>query len=425
MIRKNKADYIFGLCRWPSLLLGLLVLTGCSSTPEQSISVKGYVTEIAQSQHLNIDWPNLSKTYKLADHHGYGTSDAKIAQPIFNNEVVLIGLTKVKGKWKAHIGEEKNGEELAINLATGDITLLAHARPYKPILGGNEPPKVQHIFSPDINAMCAKGLLTIFGNEQGRDLCNSNFSYISADYNVVEIFSDAVTSLGQAVVLTKFYKVKFDGESIKDVLNETKIYEHLINVAADKRYKDFEYDYNDSMVNKIKLGAFVEKYGQISQLRNHAYIVTARQQAREFELTTANKIDKLRFVINKYEGDDGDKLLHQAKMRLQKLENDENIKSEFAKAEAQKAAENKRMELQRKNLKEKRELENWRKNLSLGDDTFCGRIVDVNSNSTMFKLAISAKLPGYGNEQWVHINELYQPWRGCMNRNGILTPNYN
>lgn len=412
MMKMSNSNYFFGLYRWPFLLLCLLIISGCSSTTKQNLSPNEYVTKISHSPYSNIDWPHLSKTYKLANQHGYGTSDAKRAKPVFNNDVVLVGLTKENDKWKAHIGANKEGEELAVNLVTGNITLLAEARPFVPPAVNLSP--LINKFPPDIHATCSKGLLTAFGDNETRNLCNSEFSYISTDYHPGEIIAEAITSLGQAVVLTKTYKVKLDVERIRTALEETKIYEHLVNLAADRYYNEFESEYKNSMLNKVYLESFVDKYGHIAQLRNHEYLVSAHKQARVFELTTADEIDKLRAVINRYEGEDRDKLLSQAKIRLQKLIDQETRKAEYARAEGE-----------RKILELKKELEHWRKNLRLGDDTFCGRIIEVNNNSTMFKLAISAKLPGYANEQWVHVNDIYQPWRGCINYNGNLTPQDN
>jgi hypothetical protein len=410
MIKKSNANYILGLSRWPSLFLCLIVISSCGSTPKQSAIVKAHVTHTSESPYLSIDWPNLSKTYMLADQHGYGTSDAQRAKPVFNTDVVLIGLNEVNGKWQAHIGEEKEGEELAINLVTGRVTLLAEAEAYTTMLGGKRA-GLQSTFSSDIHALCYKGLLNVFDNNEGRNLCSSKFSFLSADYDVAEVFIDAVTSLGQATMLTKFYKVKFDEEALRSVLEETNIYQYLINLAADRYYNQFESDYKNAMLNRANFQSFVEKYDRVAQLQNHEYLASAREQARVLALTTADTKDKLISVINKYEGADSDNLLSQAKSRLQNLVDEETKKAEFAKVEAEK-----------KRVKAKRELDNWRKNLRLGDSTFCGRIVELNDNSTMFKLALSAKLPGFGTEQWVHINDLYQPWRGCINQNGNLSP---
>ncbi|KGK00365.1 hypothetical protein [Thalassotalea sp. ND16A] len=68
-------------------------------------------------------------------------------------------------------------------------------------------------------------------------------------------------------------------------------------------------------------------------------------------------------------------------------------------------------------------LNKWRKTVKVGDNTFCGRVIEANSNQTMFKLALSVKLSGYSSEQWIHIDNIYQPWQGCKNVNGNLSPN--
>lgn len=66
------------------------------------------------------------------------------------------------------------------------------------------------------------------------------------------------------------------------------------------------------------------------------------------------------------------------------------------------------------------ELEKWRGSLSIGSDTFCGPVIDI--NQVMVKIAVKVPLPGYSSEAWLKRSELYPPSYGCQNRNGVLSP---
>lgn len=66
------------------------------------------------------------------------------------------------------------------------------------------------------------------------------------------------------------------------------------------------------------------------------------------------------------------------------------------------------------------ELESWRKGLSVGDQTFCGRVIDV--KYPMFEIAISNPLQGFSDTIWLEKDKVFKPWVGCNNRNNQLTP---
>ena len=66
------------------------------------------------------------------------------------------------------------------------------------------------------------------------------------------------------------------------------------------------------------------------------------------------------------------------------------------------------------------ELESWRKGLSVGDQTFCGRVIDV--KYPMFEIAIINPLQGFSDTIWLEKDKVFKPWVGCNNRNNQLTP---
>ncbi|CAM3817550.1 MULTISPECIES: hypothetical protein [Pseudoalteromonas] len=65
-------------------------------------------------------------------------------------------------------------------------------------------------------------------------------------------------------------------------------------------------------------------------------------------------------------------------------------------------------------------LESWRKGLSVGDQTFCGRVID--EKYPMFQIAISQPLRGFSDTIWLEKDKVFESWSGCNNRNNQLTP---
>lgn len=166
---------------------------------------------------------------------------------------------------------------------------------------------------------------------------------------------------------------------------------------------------------------FVKKYGNVKGLLNHDFLVEARENARIVELTTTNSIYGLKRAIAKY-GEVSDTALEVAKTRLAAL-TEEHLLAQKKQAEEARLAE---LEKQREEEKERKKrqlaLKAWRQGVEVGDNTFCGRIIEKNSNSTMFKLALNIKLPGFDSTMWLHRSELYSPNIGCRNVNGKLSP---
>lgn len=70
---------------------------------------------------------------------------------------------------------------------------------------------------------------------------------------------------------------------------------------------------------------------------------------------------------------------------------------------------------------EQKKLTAFRKSLKIGDDTFCGPVIEV--RYPMIKIAVSAQLPGYTSEAWLKASEVYPAQYGCRNENGRLSSN--
>ncbi|WP_422445483.1 MULTISPECIES: hypothetical protein [unclassified Endozoicomonas] len=132
-----------------------------------------------------------------------------------------------------------------------------------------------------------------------------------------------------------------------------------------------------------------------------------KQQRKEYDLaSTSVQIDRF---IKKYQTLDELDLVPKARLRL---------KNTLAAEEKQRqiAAEKRRLQQQ----KEQKQLALWRSNIQIGDETFCGPVIDI--NQSMVKIAVRAQLQGYSNEAWLRRTELFPSSLGCLNRNGTLTP---
>lgn len=68
-------------------------------------------------------------------------------------------------------------------------------------------------------------------------------------------------------------------------------------------------------------------------------------------------------------------------------------------------------------------LETWRKGLKVGDNTFCGRVIEA--KYPMYQIAISIPLQGFSDTIWLQKDNIFEPWSGCINRNNHLTPQIN
>lgn len=67
------------------------------------------------------------------------------------------------------------------------------------------------------------------------------------------------------------------------------------------------------------------------------------------------------------------------------------------------------------------QLASFRESLSVGDNTFCGRVIQKRG-SNMFEISLTARLQGYPSTVWLHSDEIFMPHSGCVNRNGNVSP---
>lgn len=70
-----------------------------------------------------------------------------------------------------------------------------------------------------------------------------------------------------------------------------------------------------------------------------------------------------------------------------------------------------------------RKINQFRSSLNIGTMTHCGRIIQ--KRDTMYEVSLTARLSGYPDTQWLHIDDLFPASYGCLNRNGNVSPKIN
>jgi hypothetical protein len=176
--------------------------------------------------------------------------------------------------------------------------------------------------------------------------------------------------------------------SVRQKLNNNYI------AAQKRRYKNSH--------SSEQLKGFIKKYsnkdlaGLITQAKNKYNQVFIKEEENTFEKVIS--ISDMTAFIKKYKNEDLAKLVTRAE-----ISRNESIQAHKDKVLVK--------------------LQAWRKTLKVGDKTFCGYIVD--KNDAMIKIALNAKLAGYANEEWVHLDDTFEVNSSCINRNGHVSPRYN
>ena len=140
---------------------------GCSSTSPDvaknspNTTKNNVITDAGNSDYSHINWPSLSNNFSISYIHGYGTQDALAALNNTSNDVYLISLDKNDGKWQASIGPGGE-EELAVNVKTGRITILARAKEYSELGRGSN--DITDTFKSSWVFQCKKSALNLFNS---------------------------------------------------------------------------------------------------------------------------------------------------------------------------------------------------------------------------------------------------------------------
>jgi len=172
---------------------------------------------------------------------------------------------------------------------------------------------------------------------------------------------------------------------------------------------------------------FIEKYrdadpdGLVAMAESKSIELEGVEKARQLEeyrrhYAVAKSSHDLQAFIQRYESNDPDNLIPKARQGLKAAEREEMRLAQEADARAKKQAA---AEAERKQ-RAAAALASWRGKLRIGDDTFCGPVIEL--RQPMIKIAIRAQLPGYASETWLKAGEVFPPDYGCENVNGRLRP---
>ncbi len=177
---------------------------------------------------------------------------------------------------------------------------------------------------------------------------------------------------------------------------------NLFNVlAATVRYRVY--------IDQSALLKAVEDSGLIDIAEKDAYVHYRKSyEAAETPTSLSNWLMTYKNVY------DPDNLAPEASTRLKSLlARDEDIR----RAEASKRESDAKILAAEKLAK----IQSWRKNLKVGDDTFCGPVIEIRSN--LAKISLKSPLAGYPGEVWVRSNELYPNGSAvCRNVNNQISP---
>lgn len=218
------------------------------------------------------------------------------------------------------------------------------------------------------------------------------------------------------------YAVSVDKDKILALLTETD------GIAAAKRFaRQTRFDQADTVE---KILAFMERYknddpdglvpraeAKIPDIEKTARARQLAQYRNQFQ--EARTSADFRVFIERYASDDPERLIPRATQRLGAAEAEVHRKS-AERDEHDRKAKVAEMERQRR---EAANLASWRTRLKVGDDTFCGPVIEV--RQPMIKIAVRAQLPGYASEIWLKTTEVFPSNVSCANRNGELLPIFN
>jgi len=208
-------------------------------------------------------------------------------------------------------------------------------------------------------------------------------SKASLETEIKDYYSSSTTAL-----LTEF-NAKLSKSKQLYIKEQVAAYEAVTDSSSIMRFiKKYEKLDEAQLISKakVKWSAFVKKeqniaFNNIETIRDANIFITKYEKIDE-----ANLVNKARELVKK------------ATLRIQK-ENRDKRQVKLAK------------------------LESWRKILKVGDQTFCGRVIEA--KYPMFQIAISHPLQGFSDTIWLEKDKIFEEKSGCNNRNNQLTPIYN
>ena len=245
-----------------------------------------------------------------------------------------------------------------------------------------------------------------------------------AEWNSLKADKLAILNKYQPVELTSLEKYNFELPAYGDIQLVKNEIESQLQVYYDNSRKALlsEYDQRlasakevyvqqqkaafDYAKNAASMMSFIKKYKEldeaqlISQAKTKWSTLVKREQKVAFD--NIKSIGDANNFIATYQYKDEAKLVAKARDMIARAEK----------------------RIQKEKIKKRKvalaALESWRKDLSVGDQTFCGRVIEA--KYPMFQIAISHPLQGFSDTIWLEKDKVFEPWSGCNNRNNQLTP---
>lgn len=224
---------------------------------------------------------------------------------------------------------------------------------------------------------CPKGLMSKSRKNNGYSLCTSAFRTPS-----IGVINAASTTLTTALTFwtgTTIVVYKVDTDAIRDAVKEAGI----IDAINDEYYHIYQTAFNQAK-SSYALASFISTY--------------------------KNKFDP-------------DGLVEQAE---EKKVVAETLEAQIAQ-QKQQALELAKAEAQATRMQAKKQVEietaTWRKRITIGDETFCGPVIEI--RQPMIHISLSSPLREYPGDLWLNISDVYPASvAGCRNINNQLSPIY-
>jgi hypothetical protein len=211
------------------------------------------------------------------------------------------------------------------------------------------------------------------------------------------------------------YGTSIDKNKVLVAVHESGVFPQLVSMREEYKIRIYreKFDAAKNSNDYKSFIALVERTGFDPDKR----LEIARKALADFELkqyrqyfSNANSIGDCEQFIQQYSQYDPEHLVPKVKKRLDGLKKQQALDEKNSQARIH--AENEKLKAQ---------LNAWRKKLRVGEDTFCGPVIEV--RHPMIKIAVSATLSGYNNEVWLKANQVYPPsMAGCRNVNGHISP---
>jgi len=262
----------------------------------------------------------------------------------------------------------------------------------------------------------------------GYDVCSSNFGAVKTTAG------GAVSSLlgvySGLILASPSYLKELDVGKIKDTVIQADLLS-LINSDYYERYRK-EFDEIRSSSAGLK---FIDKYKGydpdllIPSLNERVVTLLDAENKEKYIAEERSAFSRIASsnqaiaFVDKYQANDPEKLVPSAKELIKKLKKQEEEQQKLLKKQEealQKELAQKRRDMQAEEDRKVAQRNVWRSRLKVGDDTFCGMVIEA--KSPMFKIAVNTPLQGYASEVWLRADQIYEPSAGCRNTNGRLSP---